>query len=246
MECTSTSCETIWTKTRFDSGRSPCLIKAEGKVTMENGKRIEILKMRVGDFKHDFGNPRKISAKKMEELETSMEMLGDFGIFLIDEHDNLIAGNQRAKVLMKKDPDTVVDVKRLVGYSKAELKSINIKDNTHAGEWDMDLLADWTSDLVVDLDVGEDKKKEPDDRKIPEMEPLHYEKYDYVMIACRSQLDYNDLVRKLGIENRKVLIAKTRKINARAIWYEDMKANLLSDKELEALKEAARKGEENE
>lgn len=213
---------------------------------MENGKRIEILKMRVGDFKHDFGNPRKISAKKMEELETSMEMLGDFGIFLIDEHDNLIAGNQRAKVLMKKDPDTVVDVKRLVGYSKAELKSINIKDNTHAGEWDMDLLADWTSDLVVDLDVGEDKKKEPDDRKIPEMEPLHYEKYDYVMIACRSQLDYNDLVRKLGIENRKVLIAKTRKINARAIWYEDMKANLLSDKELEALKEAARKGEENE
>lgn len=246
MECTSTSCETIWTKTRFDSGHSPCLIKAEGKVTMENGKRIEILKMRVGDFKHDFGNPRKISAKKMEELETSMEMLGDFGIFLIDEHDNLIAGNQRAKVLMKKDPDTVVDVKRLVGYSKAELKSINIKDNTHAGEWDMDLLADWTSDLVVDLDVGEDKKKEPDDRKIPEMEPLHYEKYDYVMIACRSQLDYNDLVRKLGIENRKVLIAKTRKINARAIWYEDMKANLLSDKELEALKEAARKGEENE
>ena len=213
---------------------------------MENGKRIEILKMRVGDFKHDFGNPRKISAKKMEELETSMEMLGDFGIFLIDEHDNLIAGNQRAKVLMKKDPDTVVDVKRLVGYSKAELKSINIKDNTHAGEWDMDLLADWTSELVVDLDVGEDKKKEPDDRKIPEMEPLHYEKYDYVMIVCRSQLDYNDLVRKLGIENRKVLIAKTRKINARAIWYEDMEANLLSDKELETLKEAARKGEENE
>lgn len=221
-------------------------VMAEGKETMENGKRIEILKMRVGDFKHDFGNPRKISAKKMEELETSMEMLGDFGIFLIDEHDNLIAGNQRAKVLMKKDPDTVVDVKRLVGYSKAELKSINIKDNTHAGEWDMDLLADWTSELVVDLDVGEDKKKEPDDRKIPEMEPLHYEKYDYVMIVCRSQLDYNDLVRKLGIENRKVLIAKTRKINARAIWYEDMEANLLSDKELETLKEAARKGEENE
>lgn len=79
------------------------------------------------------------------------------------------------------------------------------------------------------------------------MEPLHYEKYDYVMIVCRSQLDYNDLVRKLGIENRKVLIAKKRKINARAIWYEDMKANLLSDKELEALKNGnSAEGEEDD
>lgn len=45
---------------------------------------IRCEKMRVGDLKHGFGNPRKITKKKAEELERSLEMFGDFGIFLID------------------------------------------------------------------------------------------------------------------------------------------------------------------
>lgn len=57
---------------------------------------IRCEKMRVGDLKHGFGNPRKITKKKAEELERSLEMFGDFGIFLIDENDNVIAGNQRS------------------------------------------------------------------------------------------------------------------------------------------------------
>ena len=125
--------------------------------------------------------------------------------------------------------------KKLYGYTEAELKAINIKDNTHAGEWDVDLLADWTSDLVVDLDIKDEVKNDIEERSIPELELIHYEKYDYVMIACRSQLDYNDLVRKLGIEDKKVVIAKSRKIKARAIWYESIKANILSDEELKQL-----------
>lgn len=112
---------------------------------------IRCEKMRVGDLKHGFGNPRKITKKKAEELERSLEMFGDFGIFLIDENDNVIAGNQRSIILTKKDPDIMVDCKRLIGYTDAELRAINIKDNTHAGEWDLDLLADWTADLTVDL-----------------------------------------------------------------------------------------------
>lgn len=210
-------------------------------------KKIETVEMRAGDVKTGFGNPRKITAKKKEELRKSIETFGDFGSFIIDENDNVIAGNMRLSVIKEMDPDTVILCKRLIGYSNAELRAINIKDNTHSGDWDLDMLADWTSDLVIDFDIKDEKKDDVEERKIPDMEPLHYEKYDYVMIVCRSQLDYNDLVRKLGIENRKVLIAKKRKINARAIWYEDMKANLLSDKELEALKNGNRaEGEEDD
>lgn len=40
------------------------------------------------------------------------------------------------------------------------------------------------------------------------------------MIVCRNELDYNNLVRALGIEGAKVKISKSRKINARAIWYD--------------------------
>lgn len=189
-------------------------------------KRIEVCKMRVGDLKHNFGNPRKISKKKAEELERSMDMFGDFGIFLVDERDNVIAGNQRSIILARRDPDIEVDVKRLIGYSEAELRSINIMDNTHAGEWDLELLADWTADLNLDLGVDLNNDN-PQDREIPDMELIRYEKYNYVMIVCKSEIDYNDLIRKLGIEGRKVAITKKRKIKARAIWYDQMKAQII-------------------
>lgn len=189
-------------------------------------KRIEVCKMKVGDLKHNFGNPRKISKKKAEELERSMDMFGDFGIFLVDEHDNVIAGNQRSIILARRDPDIEVDVKRLVGYTEAELRSINIMDNTHAGEWDLELLADWTADLNLDLGIDLNNEN-PGDRKIEDMELIRYEKYNYVMIVCKSEIDYNDLIRKLGIEGRKVAITKKRKIKARAIWYDQMKAQIV-------------------
>lgn len=191
-------------------------------------KKIELCKVKAIDIKTGFGNPRKIAQKKLKELEESLKYNGDFGIFLIDEKNNVIAGNQRLKAVMNVwGPDTVLDCKRLIGYTEAELRAINIKDNTHAGEWDMDLLADWTSDLTVDLGIKAKVDKELEERTIPDMELIHYEKYDYVMIVCRNELDYNNLVRTLGIEGAKVKIAKTRKIKARAIWYDKMNAKIV-------------------
>ena len=189
-------------------------------------KRIEVCKMRVGDLKHNFGNPRKISKKKAEELERSMDLFGDFGVFVVDEHNNGIAGNQRSIILARRDPDIEVDVKKLIGYSEAELRSINIMDNTHAGEWALELLADWTADLNLDLGIDLNNEN-PEERKIEDMELIRYEKYNYVMIVCKSEIDYNDLIRKLGIEGRKVAITKKRKIKARAIWYDQMKAQIV-------------------
>lgn len=197
-----------------------------------SSKRIEIIEMPAKDIKTGFGNPRKISKAKREELRQSMETYGDFGIYLIDEKNNIIAGNQRLSVVMEIDPETVLYCKKLIGYTKSELRAINIKDNTHAGEWDLDLLADWTADLNLDLGIAFEEK-EPEEREIKDMEPIHYEKYDYVMIVCKYETDYNDLVRKLGIEGAKVKVAKTRKIKARAIWYDEMKAQLVEKQEVQ-------------
>ena len=188
-------------------------------------KSIETIEMSVKDLKTDFGNPRKITPKKRKELEESLNQLGDFGLILIDEKDNIIAGNQRVSILKEKDENIKVLCKRLIGYSEAELRAINIKDNTHAGDWDVDLLADWTADLNIDLGLDL-KEKDIDEKKIKDMELIHYEKYDYVLIACRNELDYNDLVRRLGIEDKKVPVCKSRKIKARAIWYDDMKSQI--------------------
>ena len=122
-----------------------------GGTDMEE-KRIELCQMRAGDIKTGFGNPRKITKAKLEELRESFEKHGDFGIFIIDENDNVIGGNQRLKVVLQLfGPDQLIDCKRLIGYTEAEKRAINIKDNTHSGEWDLDQLADWTADLNLNL-----------------------------------------------------------------------------------------------
>ena len=190
-------------------------------------KRIEVVEKKVKDLKNDFGNPRKINKKKKEELKQSLDTYGDFGLIIIDENDNIIAGNQRCAILNEENGETKVLCKKLIGYTEAELRAINIKDNVHNGEWDLDLLADWTADL--NLDLGIELDNEPlEEKTIPEMELVHYEKYDYVLIACRDELSYNSLIRALGLEDKKVLIGpKKRPIKARAIWYDEMKADII-------------------
>lgn len=195
----------------------------------ESAKRIEVMWLEVGELKHGFGNPRKITAKKMKELESSIEQLDDFGVFVIDENKNLIGGNQRATVLCKKDPHTKVLCKMLIGYTEAELRAVNIVDNTHAGDWDLDVLSSWTADLNLDIGINA-AKKEIDERTIPDMDPIRFERYDYVIIACNNEIDYNELTRNLGIDGVKVRVAK-RKLKARAVWYHDIKAQIIPKKD---------------
>lgn len=201
-------------------------------------KRIEIVQRRVGDLKLDFGNPRKIKKQKREDLEESLEKYGDFDIIVINDSNQVIGGNQRVTIFQKKNPDMIVECKMLIGYTVAEQKYINIKLNSHAGEWDLEELGDWTADLMGSFKLDLEKPPKPvEDRSIKEMEPIHYEQYDYVLIACRNELDYNDLVRKLGIEGGQVKVAKSRHIKGRAIWYDQMKAQIISAEEVARMEE---------
>ena len=194
-------------------------------------KKIEVVEMYVKDLKTDFGNPRKIKKPAKEKLADSLETFGDFGLILIDEHNNIIAGNQRCSVLKEKNPDAKVLCKRLINYTNAELRAINIKDNTHAGEWDVEALADWTADLTVDLGLDKDvAEQDASERTIPEMELIHYEKYNYVMLVCRSEMDYDELIQKLELDGCVVRVCKQRKIKARAVWYDKVRNKLWGDK----------------
>lgn len=203
-------------------------------------KRIEIVERRVGDLKLDFGNPRKIKKQKREDLEDSLEKYGDFDIIVINEQNQVIGGNQRVTYFQRKDPDMIVTCKMLVGYTVAEQKYVNIKLNSHAGEWVLEELGDWTADLMGSFKLDLETPPKPlEERNIKEMEPIHYEQYDYVLIACRNELDYNDLIRKLGIEGGKVKVAKSRHIKGRAIWYDQMKAQIISAEDVQKAEDEA-------
>ncbi len=68
------------------------------KVIKMGSKRIELVQLRVGDLKLENPNPRKIKKQKREELERSLTKLGDFGVVVIDETDNVVSGFQRVQV----------------------------------------------------------------------------------------------------------------------------------------------------
>ena len=188
------------------------------------GKEIEVVRIKAKELKFGFGNPRKISKTKKAELKRSLEINGDFGCFIIDEQYNVIGGNQRATIIREMDPDAEVLCKMLIGYSKAELRAINIKDNTHAGEWDLEALADWTAGLNIDLGFDIDDE-EINNKSISEMELIHYEKYDYVLLACRDPGSYDKLTEALGLKNKVVVIGDKnhKSIRARAVWFDDAK-----------------------
>lgn len=193
-------------------------------------KRIEVCDVCISDLHDKLGNPRKITAKKKKELQDSMDQFGDFGIIVIDENNNIISGHQRVDALREtKGNEAVVHCKKLIGYTKAELKAINIKANTHAGEWDLNKLAEWTGELTVKLGL-EIPNVDANEREIKEMEPMRYEKYDYVMIVCRTSVDYQNLIKVLELEGKKTVVGvrkdgsgkiSKRKIRARAIWYDE-------------------------
>ena len=69
-----------------------------------------------------------------------------------------------------------------------------------------------------------------DERKIKDIELIRYEKYDYVLLVCRNEVDYNNLFRLFGLEDSKVLIAKRRKIKARAVWYDTVSDQIITKK----------------
>lgn len=190
-------------------------------------KRIEVVELIASELKDALGNPRKCTKKKRDELQQSLEMFGDFGVIVIDDENNIISGHQRISAMISsgRGEDKVL-CKRLIGYSKPELRAINIKANTHAGDWDLAKLADWTADLNLNLGLDIPTKDPGEDVKIRDMEPLRYEQYDYVIIACKTEPDYLRLIRDLGLEGKKVLMSRgksgERKIKARAIWFHDL------------------------
>ena len=195
-------------------------------------RRIEVCDLPISELKIIMDNPRTISAKKKKELQESLDMLGDFGIIVIDENNDIISGHQRVEALkILKGEDEIVHCKRLIGYTEPEKKAISIKANTHSGDWDLSKLADFTANLQINLGLDIPPALDPhNDTKIKDMELIHYEKYDYVLIACRNELDYQNLIRALGIEGKKVVVCKTktgeRKIKARAVWYDQMKCKI--------------------
>lgn len=99
-------------------------------------KQILLCQRKVSELNGGFTNPRKVKKEDLVDLQNSLESFGDFGVIVIDENNQIIAGNQRISVLQKIKPETLVDCKQLIGYTDEEKKLINMRANNHTGTWD--------------------------------------------------------------------------------------------------------------
>lgn len=108
-------------------------------------------------------------------------------------------------------------------------------------------IVDWTADLTTDLGLDL-KELDPNERKKKEMELINLEKYNYVLIVCKNELDYNELTRNLGIDGAIVRMGSKKKLKARAVWYHDMKAQIVSAADAGSLdqEEESQEGVEDE
>lgn len=83
------------------------------------------------------------------------------------------------------------------------------------------MLANWTADLNMDFDIKDEEKLE--DKDVKGMELIPFEKYNYMLIVCRSELDYNSLLSKFGMDGtEKAKLTEKKYLKARAVWFNDV------------------------
>ena len=137
---------------------------------------IEIEKLRPSEY-----NPRKATEKQEKDLEESIKRFGVVDPIICNSapsRENIIIGGHfRYKILKKLGWKTVPVVYIRIDDIEKE-KELNLRLNRNLGEWDLELLANFSEeelnrvgfeseelDKIFDLDLGEKEDEVPEPRK---------------------------------------------------------------------------------
>ena len=95
-------------------------------------------------------NPRKIKQLEKGKLWARLQKFGLIGIPVRDADGTMLSGHQRCQVLRDYGMgDMVIDVRTAVRkLTDVELKEIMVIENTHAGEFDLQMLHDQFEEYV--------------------------------------------------------------------------------------------------
>lgn len=115
----------------------------------------------IKDLKPDKKNARKHNVRNLGMLEKSLQEVGAARSIVIDEDNNILAGNGTIEAaasagitkmqVIDADGETIIAVRRK-GLTEQQKKKLALYDNRTAelAEWDADTL----KDLSVELDLG--------------------------------------------------------------------------------------------
>lgn len=112
---------------------------------------VKIYVERLDKLVHNDKNPRYIKSKKHKELVKSLKEfpeMKDIREIVVDENLLILAGDKRCYALEELQYEDV-RVKQVLGLSEAKKREFIIKDNSHSGDWDSDILAnEWDMDEI--------------------------------------------------------------------------------------------------
>jgi hypothetical protein len=126
---------------------------------MNDGLLWRTERRRVRDLIPWEGNPRKISEQQAEQLRASLDRFGVADIPVVDADGTIVGGHQRCAILMAQgkgnlEVDVRVPSRKLTDEEFAEL---NLRLNKNLGEWDFDVLANFSEDLLLSIGFDEEE-----------------------------------------------------------------------------------------
>jgi site-specific DNA-methyltransferase (adenine-specific) len=110
---------------------------------------------KLADLKPLENNPRTITKEAIDKLITDLDDVGEFKPLIIDIDGTILGGNMRYEVKKRKgDIDTLVSIPSRK-LTEEERKKIVLLDNTHRGEFDIDILANEFQEMLEELEIDE-------------------------------------------------------------------------------------------
>lgn len=162
-------------------------------------------KRKVNDLLPLEVNPRKISDAKRQQLIKSIEKFNLAEIPAINKDNTIISGHQRIKALQLIDRgEEMIDV-RVPNrqLTRKEVKEYNLISNTHAGDWDFEILEVEFEDVKIeeiwDFDIpGFDMPTNEVAKTVAEKEERKAAEYDpnkqwFLNIRCETEQHAQEL-----------------------------------------------------
>jgi len=115
------------------------------KIIWKNEKR------KISELKQFEGNPRQANEKETEDLNKSLDRFNLAEPLVINTTGEVIGGNFRLRLLQQKrieQADVRVPDREL---TREEAKELNLRLNKNQGSWQLDLLANFSEDLLKDI-----------------------------------------------------------------------------------------------
>jgi len=170
-------------------------------------------KVKLVDLKPMKDNVKNHPTWQIERIVYSIEKYGYLQKIVVDEENTILIGHGRYEALKEMGWDELeVEVKE--GLTEKEKKALAILDNKSISlEWNEDVLARDLPKLADDaLETGFSEKEikdliakmmkapEAEIEPVYDMTPRLYEKYDYILLFFKNEMDFLNVSQILGLK----------------------------------------------